>query len=133
MKTEIKGFKDEYEFLSNTYKSPIVIDGIVYQNANDAYLDLQKRNKAFAEDWDKIRKNNMKRAVLAKFEQNPELAEKLLATGHQKLINKSKYNDLCWGVCYGKGANALGKILASVRSTLRKQQKAKKEQQFIIE
>lgn len=55
----------------------------------------------------------------AKFTQHPTLAEALLATGDQKLIEASPF-DGYWGLGKdGKGLNRLGKLLMTVRGELR--------------
>ena len=49
---------------------------------------------------------------------NPDLREKLVATGDAELIEGNHWNDTCWGVCKGIGQNNLGKILMEVRDML---------------
>ena len=49
---------------------------------------------------------------------NPELKEKLIATGDAELIEGNPWGDTFWGVCEGKGENHLGKILMKIRSEL---------------
>jgi predicted NAD-dependent protein-ADP-ribosyltransferase YbiA (DUF1768 family) len=61
----------------------------------------------------------------AKFSQNVELKEKLLATGNKHLIEGTYWHDNCWGDCYCEdcvdivGENRLGEILMEIRSDLR--------------
>ncbi|MGM9936950.1 MAG: NADAR domain-containing protein [Candidatus Ornithomonoglobus sp.] len=59
--------------------------------------------------------------VKAKFEQNPELAQKLLAAGEQGLIEGNKWRDTYWDVNMktGIGEDHLGKILMRVREELK--------------
>jgi len=56
--------------------------------------------------------------VRAKFEQNPDLAAKLIATGDEELVEGNTWGDTYWGVCRGVGQNKLGKILMNVRQEL---------------
>lgn len=56
--------------------------------------------------------------VLAKFTQNPELLDKLKATGDAILIEGNYWHDTFWGVCEGKGKNYLGKIIMKIRAEL---------------
>jgi predicted NAD-dependent protein-ADP-ribosyltransferase YbiA (DUF1768 family) len=46
-------------------------------------------------------------------------AQKLLATGHQELVEGNTWNDIFWGRCRGIGKNNLGKILMKIRDELR--------------
>lgn len=55
----------------------------------------------------------------AKFTQHKDLAEKLLETGDEELVEGNKWNDTYWGVCNGKGKNQLGKILMRIREELK--------------
>lgn len=57
--------------------------------------------------------------VRAKFEQNPDLRQKLLSTGSEELIEGNTWGDTFWGVCKGSGQNWLGRILMFVRDEVR--------------
>ncbi len=148
---KIMCFRGEYFFLSNFYEVPVTFDGITYQN-NEAAFQAQKvapragekpfvdRRRDFAmlnpseakklgrkvtlrPDWEDVKIELMKGIVLAKFEQNPDLAEKLLETGDAYLEEGNTWGDRIWGTVGGKGANNLGKILMEVRDTLREKDK----------
>ena len=72
-------------------------------------------------DWDQVKDDVMRRAVLQKFTAHPDIRAILLGTGDETLIEKTTY-DYYWGVgTEGTGKNMLGKILMEVRETLRKQ------------
>ncbi len=60
----------------------------------------------------------MLEVVRAKFRVNV-LAEKLLATGDDELVEHNTWDDSFWGTCNGEGENHLGKILMKVRQELR--------------
>ena len=60
--------------------------------------------------------------VYYKFIQNPKLAEQLVATGDEELIEGNDWNDRYWGVCRGVGQNKLGQTLQRIRSELRKKE-----------
>ena len=64
----------------------------------------------------------MKRICIAKFEQNPDLKEKLLATGNKTLIEGTWWKDTFWGIDLktGQGQNHLGQILMEIRDEFRK-------------
>ena len=73
------------------------------------------------EEWDNGRAYKvMKEVVLAKFTQNPDLKEMLVATGDACLIEGTTWKDTTWGVDLStmRGKNQLGKILMEVRQEL---------------
>jgi ribA/ribD-fused uncharacterized protein len=70
-------------------------------------------------DWDSVKEEVMRRAIWAKFEQNRQLRELLLATGDEELVHESR-SDRFWGRNRdGAGENRLGAILIEVRQSLR--------------
>jgi N-glycosidase YbiA len=78
------------------------------------------RKKPLRKDWEVIKDNLMREAVLAKFTQHPKLKELLLSTGEAYLVEHTT-NDSYWGDGGdGSGQNKLGQILMSVRDELRK-------------
>ena len=131
-----------YEFLSNFYPASVTYQGLTFQN-NEAAFQAQKtfdestkeqftefspgkakgvgRRVALRPDWEEVKAEIMYEIVLAKFTQHPELAEKLLETGDQALVEGNSWNDTCWGVNLqtGQGENRLGVILMRVREKLR--------------
>lgn len=69
-------------------------------------------------DWDVIKERVMKKALLAKFQQNPGLLALLQQTGDKPLIEASP-GDAYWGAGRNsKGKNRLGALLAEVRTEL---------------
>ncbi|HEX8283472.1 MAG TPA: NADAR family protein [Pyrinomonadaceae bacterium] len=78
------------------------------------------RSKPLRADWERVKDEVMRRAVLAKFTQHAELRDILLATGDALLVEHTR-NDSYWGDGGdGRGRNMLGRILASVREELRR-------------
>lgn len=70
------------------------------------------------QDWDSIKLDVMYRAVSAKFQQNPVLAQALKATGNAELVEDSP-TDTFWGTgASGTGQNWLGKTLMRVRDSI---------------
>jgi ribA/ribD-fused uncharacterized protein len=64
----------------------------------------------------------MTRAVYIKCRTHPEIAEALLATGDQVLVESSNY-DYFWGCGRDRrGENMYGKVLMNVREKLRDEQ-----------
>lgn len=135
----IDNFDGEYAFLSNFYESPMTIQGITYPTNEHFFqamktLDLSERKKiASAQtpgqakrlgrqvklrwDWESVKEDAMLTGLRYKFS-NPDLKEKLLATGNEELIEGNWWGDQYWGVCDGVGKNKLGKLLMKVREEL---------------
>ena len=136
----IKVFDGEYAFLSNFYERKVEYDGITYGSSEAAFqaqktLDIEERLQfatltpmqskrkgrkvALRPDWEGVKVLTMYEIVLAKFTQNPDLAEKLIATGDEELVEGNYWHDTFWGVCDGVGTNFLGKILMDVRENIK--------------
>ena len=132
-------FKGKYFFLSNFFPAQVSYQGILYQNTEAAFHAQKDPSRArefcnlnpseakrlgrrvkLRSDWELVKDNVMFDVVALKFKQNPSLAEKLLKTGDEELIEGNDWNDRYWGVCRGKGENKLGQILQRIRSELRK-------------
>ena len=143
MNDRIDSFQGDFFFLSNFYEAPVRYDGIVYQN-NEAAFQAQKcanpadrqrfaglnpsearnlgRAISLRKDWEQVKMSVMSEIVRAKFEQNPDLAEKLLSTHDAYLEEGNTWGDKYWGVCDGEGNNTLGKLLMEFRDELKEQQ-----------
>lgn len=143
-RTAICRFRDEYLFLSNFYLAPVTYRGLTYQN-NEAAFQAQKcltreeqlpfttlrpneakrlgRQVALRPDWEDVKLQIMEEIVRAKFTQNPELKEQLLATGDLLLMEGNTWHDLYWGVDSKtwEGQNHLGEILMQVRREFREE------------
>lgn len=77
------------------------------------------RSRPLRPDWEAVKDDIMREAVLAKFEQHPALLSLLLSTGDAEIIEHTK-NDDYWGDGGdGSGKNMLGHILMEVRQRLR--------------
>ena len=138
---KINSFRGEYFFLSNFYEAPVTYKGLTYSN-NEAAFQAQKclteeEKKLFTKvspseakrmgrrvklrpDWEIVKENEMRNIVKAKFEQNPYIAEKLLATGDAYLEEGNTWGDRTWGTVNGVGRNLLGNILMDIRTLLKK-------------
>jgi ribA/ribD-fused uncharacterized protein len=60
----------------------------------------------------------MKSLLRQKFYPGGALANMLLATGDQELVEGNEWGDTFWGVCGGIGENNLGKLLMNIRDEL---------------
>lgn len=137
---QIKGFKGEYQYLSNFAEYPIRYEGIVY-GSSEAAFQAQKccteyeklrftgiragqskrvgRRVNLRPDWEDVKVAIMKDIVTQKFIQWPQLAKKLINTGNAELIEYNNWGDKFWGVTAHGGENHLGIILMEIRDDLR--------------
>lgn len=73
--------------------------------------------------WHEVKLDIMRRADRAKFEQNPQLAALLLATGDAELVEDSP-DEPFWGIGPdGRGLNWAGRVLMEVRARLRESER----------
>lgn len=141
----ICGFKNKYTFLSNFYPVKVEYKGIIYDNAESAYQaqkcknvnDKAKfigidgatakklgRNIEVIDGWDSFKHQIMFEIVYQKFIQNDSIAERLIATGKEMIIETNYWHDNYWGNCECEnckdisGMNNLGFILMHVRYIL---------------
>jgi ribA/ribD-fused uncharacterized protein len=71
-------------------------------------------------DWNDVKADIMRRVDLAKFSQNDDLRQLLLATGDAELVEDST-SESFWGIGQdGSGPNWAGQILMEVRDQLRR-------------
>jgi ribA/ribD-fused uncharacterized protein len=76
------------------------------------------RSRPLRADWEAVKDQIMREAVLAKFEQHPPLRDLLLSTGDAAIIEHTS-NDAYWGDGGdGSGLNMLGRILMETRRRL---------------
>ena len=134
METAIKEFRGEYDFLSNFYEVDITYDGFTYKNSESAFQaqkDLSRRSEFVGltptqskrlgrkvnlrSDWEQVKIKIMEEILRCKFDQHPDLKEKLINTGDRLLIEGNTWNDTFWGVCRGNGKNNLGLLLMKLR------------------
>lgn len=136
---KICGFFNEYSFLSNFYEVPVEYNGLIF-GSSEAAFQAQKcperanefisltpnkskrlgRKVDVRSDWEEVKDTIMYEIVLAKFEQNEFLKEKLFNTGDALLAEENWWGDKYWGTVNGIGRNQLGKTLMKVRNELRK-------------
>jgi N-glycosidase YbiA len=137
----ISGFIGEYRFLSNFYGSPIEFEGIQFRTVEHAF-QAAKTNRVgerfrittlptpaqakkvgrtlhLRSDWEVVKQDVMLGLLRHKFKRGTLLAEKLVATGDEELVEDNHWGDTYWGVCSGRGENHLGRLLMQVREELR--------------
>lgn len=136
--------KEEFGCFSNFAAYTIELDGKVWPTS-EHYFQAQKfagtefeeeirrvkspmiaarmgrdRSRPLRADWERVKNEVMRRAVLAKFTQHAELRDTLLETGDAMLVEHTR-NDSYWGDGGdGRGRNMLGQILVSIREELRR-------------
>lgn len=77
------------------------------------------KNRKIRPDWEKVKVEKMFDAIYFKFTQNADIADKLLSTGDQEIVEDSPV-DWFWGCgADGKGENMLGQLLMRLRCILR--------------
>lgn len=141
----IAEFEGKYAFLSNFYPSSILYDGIVYPTNEHFFqamktLDQEERKKIAAADtpgkakrlgrhvqlradWEQIKVDVMRTGLMLKFT-DAELAQKLINTGDEELIEGNWWHDNTWGSCFCNdcihkpGRNFLGMLLMELRKEL---------------
>jgi ribA/ribD-fused uncharacterized protein len=136
----IQTFFGEYRFLSNFWPASFVWQGKLWPTSEHAYqaaktLDpaqqqriLELASPAYAkragklvtmrDDWEQVKIGIMTEIVFEKFNQNPDLKQKLLDTGDAVLEEGNHWKDRFWGICppgSGQGKNMLGQILMVLR------------------
>jgi ribA/ribD-fused uncharacterized protein len=137
--------EEPYGCFSNFAAYPFELDGVTWPTT-EHYFQAQKfagtphveelrsepspmvvarmgraHSRPLREDWNEVKDDVMRRAVLRKFESNAGIREILLSTGNEELIEKTT-DDYYWGCgTDGTGKNMLGKILMEVREQLRAQ------------
>jgi hypothetical protein len=79
----------------------------------------RQRTRPLRSDWEEVKDEVMRRAVLRKFETHIDIRAILLATGDEPIIENAP-SDYYWGCgADGSGQNKLGQILMEVRAVLR--------------
>ena len=93
------------------------------KTAKQAQKMGRTRFKKIRKDWAKVREVIMTRAVYTKCRTHAAIAEQLLVTGEETLVDNNQY-DYFWGCGRDRrGNNAYGKVLMNVRAKLREEQK----------
>lgn len=139
-------FIGEYHWLSNSYPSLIIFEGIKYPTVEHAFQAMKSTDVSIRQmianlsspgeakkygkkidirpDWDQVKVTVMHKLLEAKFEY-PGLKKRLQATRDIELVKGNYWHDNFWGRCLCKrcrndpkivGRNMLGNILMSIRT-----------------
>lgn len=106
------------QFMNGSQYTPIDFREMVAKIAHPGTVKKLGRKISVRKDWNDKKLEFMNWAVREKFK-DEKLAEMLLDTGEEEIVEGNSWNDTFWGVCEGKGQNHLGKILMKVRDELR--------------
>ncbi|OCR01959.1 Swarming motility protein ybiA [Oscillatoriales cyanobacterium USR001] len=135
--------RTEYGCFSNFSAHGFELDG-VYWPTSEHYFQAQKfagtphveeirqvktpkdaakmgrdRKRPLRKDWEQVKDDIMRKAVLCKFETHANIREILLSTNDEEIVENSPI-DYYWGCGKdGSGKNKLGLILMEVREILR--------------
>ncbi len=81
----------------------------------------RSRQRPLRPDWEQVKDDVMRRAVLRKFETHADIRAVLLNTGDEEIVENAPH-DYYWGCgADGSGQNRLGQILMETRALLRQQ------------
>lgn len=103
------------KFIGTEYEEQVRMSSTPMEAANMG----RDRSKPLREDWEEVKDDLMRRAVLERFKTNSDAKKILLSTGDEEIIEKTT-KDYYWGCGEdGTGKNMLGKILMEIRDILR--------------
>jgi ribA/ribD-fused uncharacterized protein len=88
---------------------------LIQSQRSASYAKVHGSKLKLRPDWNDIKIEVMREITAAKYDQNPDLFEKLMATKGRMLIEGNHWGDTFWGVCRGKGENHLGRIIMEYR------------------
>ncbi|MCL1469646.1 NADAR family protein [Argonema antarcticum] len=135
--------REEYGCFSNFSAHGFELDG-VYWPTSEHYFQAQKfvgtphveqirqvktpkdaatmgrdRTRPLRPDWNDVKDDIMRQAVLRKFETHADIREVLVSTGDEPIVENSPI-DYYWGCgADGSGKNMLGQVLMETREILR--------------
>ncbi len=135
-------FRGNLWFLSNFYPCVINTKSGDWPSAEHLYqatkfTDAEEREKikehsskglkrfcktlsSFRDNWNEVRRGFMQQVLKLKFEQHPELLQKLRDVPDSELVELNEWHDVYWGKCVcrihrGQGENMLGELLKELR------------------
>ncbi len=91
------------------------------KSPKDAATMGRDRRLPLRQDWELVKDEVMRKAVLQKFKSHHDIRAILLSTGNREIVENSPV-DYYWGCgADGSGKNMLGQILMEVREELRRE------------
>lgn len=110
LKTESQEWSDELLSIEDPHKTKTLA-----RKKLTTVPNLIDNTYLIREDFHQIKVKLMFLVVYLKFTQNPVLAQQLMDTSNEELIEKNYWNDTFWGTCDDIGENNLGIILMQLR------------------
>lgn len=113
-------YTSEHYFQAQKFaETPHVEQIRLVKTPKDAARMGRDRKRPLRSDWEQVKDDIMRKAVLRKFQTHAEIREILLSTDDEEIVENSP-TDYYWGCgSDGSGKNMLGKILMEVRDKLR--------------
>ncbi|MDZ8053907.1 MAG: NADAR family protein [Aulosira sp. ZfuVER01] len=110
----------EHYFQAQKFVGTVHLEQIrLVKTPKDAARMGRERSRPLRQDWEQVKDDIMRKAVLQKFETHVDIKEILLSTSNEEIIENSPI-DFYWGCgSDGSGKNMLGIILMEVREILR--------------
>lgn len=110
----------EHYFQAQKFAGTVYADKVREARSPKEAAELgRRRDFPLRDDWEAVKDDVMRRAVLKKFQTHDEIAYILLQTGDEHIVENAP-GDYYWGCGKdGTGKNMLGRILMEVRDQLR--------------
>ncbi len=112
-------FTSEHYFQAQKFIGTPHVEQIrLVKTPKDAAKMGRERTRPLRPDWEEVKDDIMRKAVLRKFETHADIREILLSTGKAEIVENSPI-DFYWGCgSDGSGKNMLGIILMEVREII---------------
>ncbi|MBW4561214.1 MAG: NADAR family protein [Mojavia pulchra JT2-VF2] len=113
-------YTSEHYFQAQKFINTFHLEQIrLARTPKDAAKMGRERTRPLRPDWEQVKDEIMRKAVLRKFEIHRDIREILLSTDNEEIVENSPI-DSYWGCgSDGSGKNMLGIILMEVREILR--------------
>lgn len=110
----------EHYFQAQKFVGTPHVDAVrLAKSPKEAAAIGRERSRPLRPDWEQVKDEVMRRAVLRKFESHADIRTILLSTGDELIVENAPA-DYYWGCgADGSGQNKLGQILMDVRAELR--------------
>jgi N-glycosidase YbiA len=109
-------YTSEHYFQAQKFVGTPDLEAIrLVKTPKDAAKMGRERKRPLRLDWETVKDDIMRKAVLAKFKTHRDIRDILLSTANQEIVENAP-NDYYWGCgADGSGKNMLGKILMEIR------------------